>query len=150
MLLPKMDIAAMQNALETRAPFLGKEVLDFAARLGPGLKVRGVTTKYLLRELSKKYLPTEITGQPKRGFEIPIHDWLSGTLAPVWKDLALSENSISRQLLRDDYLQALTRPDHGFPQDHWSKQALTLMGLEAWAQHRDELDRARAVGVLNN
>ncbi|WP_116106158.1 asparagine synthase (glutamine-hydrolyzing) [Lewinella sp. IMCC34191] len=143
MLLPKMDIAAMQNALETRAPFLGKEILELATRLHPNLKIRGVTTKYLLRELSKRYLPASIIGQPKRGFEIPIHDWLSHTLAPVWKDMALSTNSQSRRLLRPEYLNQLTRTDHGLPEDHWSKQAMTILGLEAWEYRRRQLGEAR-------
>lgn len=143
MLLPKMDIAAMQHALETRAPFLGKDILELSPRLAPALKIRGVTTKYLLRQLAKRYLPATIIEQPKRGFEIPIYDWMNGTLAPVWKDLALSANSRSRRYLAPHYLEEVTGTRHQLPRDHWSKQAITLLGLEAWEQRRRQLDRVR-------
>ena len=56
-LLAKMDIATMSNSLEGRSPFLSKYILEFAPRLNDRFKIKGFKTKYILRELSKKYLP---------------------------------------------------------------------------------------------
>ena len=56
-LLVKMDIATMANSLEARSPFLDHKVMEFAARLPSGYKVRGRTLKYLLKKVSQRHLP---------------------------------------------------------------------------------------------
>ena len=63
-LLKKIDIATMTNSLEGRSPFLSYDMLRFAPCLDDSFKVRGTTTKYILRELAKKYLPLELIYQP--------------------------------------------------------------------------------------
>src|SRR5205085_5601916 len=77
-LLVKMDIATMANSLEGRSPFLSKEILEYVPSMNDKYKINGGTTKYLLRNLAKKYLPGQLINQPKRGFEIPLKDWVNG------------------------------------------------------------------------
>ena len=79
-LLVKMDIATMSNSLEARSPFLSKEILSLAPRIQGKYKVNGSKTKYVLRKLSEKYLPVEVINQPKRGFEVPLRNWIEGDL----------------------------------------------------------------------
>lgn len=79
-LLVKMDIASMANSLEVRSPFLSKNMLEFAPSLPDHFKIKGTTTKYILRHLAKKYLPAELIDQPKRGFEVPLKKWVNHEL----------------------------------------------------------------------
>ncbi|MEA1917622.1 MAG: asparagine synthase (glutamine-hydrolyzing), partial [Campylobacterota bacterium] len=80
-LLVKMDIATMAHSLEGRSPFLSKDMLEFAPTLRDNYKIKGKTTKYILRELSKKYLPQQLITQPKRGFEVPLKKWVEEDLS---------------------------------------------------------------------
>ena len=68
----------MAHSLEGRSPFLSKYMLELAPRISSDLKVRNLSTKYILRELAKKYLPRKIVHQPKRGFEVPMKKWMNG------------------------------------------------------------------------
>jgi asparagine synthase (glutamine-hydrolysing) len=78
--LQKVDRASMLHALEVRAPLLDPEVVDLARRLPTRLKLRGLTTKWLLRRLARRLLPRDIADRPKKGFGIPLAAWLRGPL----------------------------------------------------------------------
>lgn len=79
-LLVKMDIAAMHCGLEARSPLLDHELIEFCASLPVSMKVRGRTTKYLLKRLAEKYFPRDFVHRPKMGFGIPVAQWLRGPL----------------------------------------------------------------------
>lgn len=91
-LLVKMDIATMAHSLEGRSPFLSKYMLELAPTLEDNFKIKGRTTKFILRELSKKYLNEELINQPKRGFEVPLEKWLDGELKESVFDTLLSSS----------------------------------------------------------
>jgi asparagine synthase (glutamine-hydrolysing) len=92
-ILVKTDRASMQNSLEIRAPFLNHNIVEFAAKLPARFKLRGLTTKYILKQLALKYIPSEIVNRPKKGFGIPITEWLKKDLKEPMLDL-LSKESI--------------------------------------------------------
>lgn len=79
-LLTKADRAGMQSALELRAPFLDREVLDFAARLPPEARVSGLETKVFLKHYAERYLPRAVVRRRKRGLSVPLAAWLRGPL----------------------------------------------------------------------
>lgn len=82
-ILAKADRASMMNSLEVRSPFLDIEVADFARRLPHNFKLRGGTTKYLLKRALEKVLPAEIIHRRKKGFGSPVGRWLrDGRLGP--------------------------------------------------------------------
>src|SRR5215218_2682528 len=81
-LLAKSDVSSMAHSLETRSPFLGREVLEYAATLPTSLRLKGWTTKYLLNRVAERYVPREALYRRKRGFMMPASDWLRGDLAP--------------------------------------------------------------------
>lgn len=82
-ILPKADRASMMNSLEVRSPFLDIEVADFARKLPHRYKLRGNTTKFLLKLAAHPLLPSEIIQRKKKGFGSPIGKWLrTGRLAP--------------------------------------------------------------------
>ena len=82
-ILAKADRASMMNSLEVRSPFLDIEVADFARRLPHHYKLRGKTTKYLLKRAVEELLPHDIIYRSKKGFGTPVGSWLrSGRIAP--------------------------------------------------------------------
>lgn len=75
-ILVKGDRAGMRNSLEVRAPFLDNHVADFARRLPSSVKLRGGTTKWILRQSANKRLPANLLARRKKGFGIPLARWL--------------------------------------------------------------------------
>ena len=79
-ILNKVDRASMFYSLETRVPFLNKDVIDFSNHLPLKFKIRGNNTKWILKELLKKYIPEKYVNRPHMGFSIPLNTWLRGPL----------------------------------------------------------------------
>jgi asparagine synthase (glutamine-hydrolysing) len=75
-ILVKTDRASMRHGLEVRSPFLDYDLVDFVRRLPYDCKVRGKTTKYLLKRAVAPLLPREIVHRAKKGFGVPIGAWL--------------------------------------------------------------------------
>lgn len=131
-LLVKMDIANMANSLEGRSPFLCKELLEYAPGMNDGFKIKGSVTKYLLRQLSKKYLPAEIINQPKRGFEIPLKNWVRQELKEPLFDYLSSPNALSRQFINNNFLDGLLSNKVKIPAEKRAKILWTLLSMEIW------------------
>ncbi|WFE68801.1 asparagine synthase (glutamine-hydrolyzing) [Thiomicrospira sp. R3] len=79
-ILTKVDRATMSVSLEGREPLLDFNIINFVAKLDPNLKIRNGNKKYLLKEITHKYLPKEIMDRPKMGFGVPIFDWFKDEL----------------------------------------------------------------------
>jgi asparagine synthase (glutamine-hydrolysing) len=80
-ILTKVDRASMAVSLEAREPLLDHRLIEFAAGLPEGLRVRGRQGKVLLKRAMRRYLPENVLYRPKQGFVTPIADWLRGPLA---------------------------------------------------------------------
>ena len=87
--LVKVDRASMAVGLEARCPLLDHRVVEFALRLRPHSKVRGGISKWLLRDVLRRYVPDALFARPKAGFNVPIGAWLSGPLRP-WAEAVLT------------------------------------------------------------
>jgi asparagine synthase (glutamine-hydrolysing) len=81
-ILAKVDRASMMVALESRAPFLDNDLVDFCRRLPNRFKYRRGTTKYLLKKALQGYLPEAIIHRKKKGFGIPLADWMRSIPVP--------------------------------------------------------------------
>jgi asparagine synthase (glutamine-hydrolysing) len=82
-ILAKVDRSSMMHGLEVRAPFLDKTLVEYALSLPAHLKLKGFTTKYILREMMKDKLPSEIVARGKHGFGLPVGSWFMHE----WSDL---------------------------------------------------------------
>ncbi|MFA5160967.1 MAG: asparagine synthase (glutamine-hydrolyzing) [Elusimicrobiales bacterium] len=87
-LLMKVDKAAMAASLETRVPFLTPELAEFAFNLSPELKSRRFKSKWLLRKLAEKYLPSDIVWRRKHGFWSPWEEWIKSGPPEVFDALS--------------------------------------------------------------
>jgi asparagine synthase (glutamine-hydrolysing) len=81
-ILPKVDRSSMMYSLELRSPFLDRDVADFCASLPYSAKHGKGVQKRLLREVASELLPPEILRRPKKGFGIPISNWLKAMQRP--------------------------------------------------------------------
>jgi len=100
-LLVKIDRAAMGASLETRAPFLNHELIEFASGLPYHLKVNNGRGKACLLDLLAKRMPTSWFDRPKTGFGIPLSNWLRGP----WRDWAESL-LIDSEISKTEFLDA--------------------------------------------
>ena len=133
-LLVKMDIASMANSLEGRSPFLSKELLEYAPGINDSFKIKGSTTKYLLRQLAKKYLPKELIDQPKRGFEIPLKNWVENELKEIIFDYITNKNALNRQFIDKIFMNDLLKNSVNISAEKRAKILWTVFSMEVWYQ----------------
>jgi len=132
-LLVKSDRASMAASLEVRLPFLAFPLVEFALSLPSSLKIKALTTKYLLRKLAGKHLPDSIIKRPKKGFGIPVGKWLQNEFRPVVNEL-LNESFISRQeIFNWDYVQTLLS-EHNTGSADRRKELWNLLMFQRWWQ----------------
>jgi len=135
-LLMKQDQMSMAASIESRVPFLDHPLVEFTARLPERLKLRGGTTKYILREAMRDVLPAEILTRGKMGFPVPIGAWLRGPYHGIVDELVLSPRALGRGLLDPAAIRRIVAR-HASGEDH-SERLWSLVNLEIW--HRVVVD----------
>ena len=144
--LTKVDRMSMAVSLEAREPLLDHKLLEFAARVPFGLKLKGGRSKHLLRRNLERRVPRSIVERRKSGFQAPIGDWLRGPLAAMTSDLLLDGRLRQRGLFDDTEVRRLwddhrtRRADH--PHRLWQ-----LLMLELWFRTFVDADGAGAARV---
>ncbi|RKY40905.1 MAG: asparagine synthase (glutamine-hydrolyzing) [Candidatus Makaraimicrobium thalassicum] len=130
-LMVKTDIASMAHSLEIRSPFLSREFLEYAPALPDSFKVRGIRTKHILRELACRYCPRDIAYQPKRGFEVPLKEWLEGDLRGMVFDYLFRSRGAAR-FVEKEFIRGLLEGAVAAPPEQRAKMLWTLFALEIW------------------
>jgi asparagine synthase (glutamine-hydrolysing) len=130
-LLTKADRMSMAHSLEARVPFLDRAVVELGRRIPPRLRLRGLTTKHLLRRAMRGKLPAEITGGRKKGFNVPMSAWLCGGLREFARD-ALAPSRLRTQGLLDPAAVGRLLDQHERRQADWSHAIWTLLVLSVW------------------
>jgi len=130
-LLVKVDIATMAVSLEARSPFLDHKVIEFAASLPQNLKLRRLTSKYLLKKVLRKLLPNENLNRRKMGFGVPIGHWFRGKMQPFLREVLLSDKATRRGLFKPETVRQLIDL-HTTGERDYSHQLWTLLMLELW------------------
>jgi asparagine synthase (glutamine-hydrolysing) len=111
-ILTKVDRATMSVGLEGREPFLDKSIIEFAAQLPSHFKYRDGEQKWILKQITHKYLPKEMMNRPKMGFSPPITEWFRDELRSYFIHYLSFErlekegyfNATEVVRMRDDYL----------------------------------------------
>jgi asparagine synthase (glutamine-hydrolysing) len=132
-LLIKADKMTMAASVELRVPFLDHRLVEFAARLPVECKIKGRTTKYMLKEVVDPYLPREVVHRPKKGFPVPMATWFRGGLYDVAHDVLLGPNSRTVNYLRRAELATLLQRHKAGDAD-FSNELWGLLVLEYWFQ----------------
>ncbi len=128
-ILTKVDRTSMAVGLEAREPLLDHRLVEFAARLPEGMRVRGSTGKHLLKRSLERYLPQEILYRPKQGFVTPISEWLRGPLAGAARAIAASSVMAQSGLFAAPAMAALAEAHIAGRADH-SRTLWQLLMLE--------------------
>ena len=130
-LLMKQDQMSMAASIESRVPFLDHKLVEFAARMPEGMKVRGMTTKYVLRRIMTGVLPPEILSRRKMGFPVPIAAWLRGPYRHVLDEFVLGHRARARGLFDEEALKRLVA-SHVSGEANHSERLWSLINLEMW------------------
>ena len=138
-ILVKSDRMSMAHGLEVRAPFLDRDLAEFALRLPADFKTgRRGAGKRILRALARRTYGPEMAGAIKQGFSIPVHEWLRGPARGLVEDL-LSPASITSIPLLDAKVIAGAVADHQSGRRALGWELWGLMVLAAW--HRQQIQR---------
>jgi len=129
-LLMKQDQMSMAASVESRVPFLDHKLVEFTSGLPERMKLRGWTTKYVLRKAMKGVLPEAILSRPKMGFPVPIGKWFRGPYRSIINEYVLSERALSRGIFERDFVRAVVNR-HDAGEDH-SERLWALVNFEMW------------------
>jgi asparagine synthase (glutamine-hydrolysing) len=133
-LLMKQDQMSMAASIESRVPFLDHKLVEFSTALPDRLKLRGWTTKYVLREAMKGLLPDSILRRGKMGFPTPLGRWFRGAFRPLLDEFVVGERTVARGFFQTDFLQRLVQEHVAGTADH-TERLWTLVNFEMWQRH---------------
>lgn len=141
-ILTKVDRASMAVSLEVRAPFLDPRVAEYAASLPASYKLRGLKSKYILKQAAAPLLPSFVGKRGKKGFGVPVAEWLKGKLKPLARDLLSPERLRRNGLFDADYVERL-QDEHERGAANHRKLLWTLLMFELW--HESFVETARRI-----
>lgn len=127
------DRMTMAHSLEARSPFLDHELVSYLAAFPGHLKIRGRQLKYILRELSKDYLPPEIVAREKQGFMFPVAYWFRNEMYPFIESYLMNSYFVREGIFRKERVAQLLEEHRQSRVDHHVRLWM-LMNLELWRQ----------------
>jgi asparagine synthase (glutamine-hydrolysing) len=144
-LLMKQDQMSMAASIESRVPFLDHKLVEFAARMPVGMKLRGLTTKYVLRRAMRDRLPKEILTRKKMGFPVPVGSWLRGPFRHVVDEYVLGPRASERGIFDHGFVESVVAR-HMAGENH-DERLWSLINFEIWQrQFIDREDLGKSVG----
>ncbi|HEY4502306.1 MAG TPA: asparagine synthase (glutamine-hydrolyzing) [Candidatus Paceibacterota bacterium] len=129
--LVKVDRASMAHALEVRAPFLDYQLVDFVNTLPYEFKVKGLTTKYILKQLMRDVLPRNIVSRTKKGFSVPLSLWLQTDLKDLCNAVLAKEKIEQQGLFNYDFIEKI-KNEHFTNVRNNSRKLWTLLSFSLW------------------
>ncbi len=130
-MLVKVDRMSMANSIEVRCPLLDHKLAELAAGIPPSWKMRGGVGKYCFIEAMKPRLPDVVWNRPKRGFSVPIREWLRGPLREMLYDHLTGPRFLERGFVSPAFLNTLIEEHISGRRDN--RQTLwALLMLELW------------------
>jgi len=135
----KVDRASMAVSLEVRVPLLDHRLLAFMWSLPDDMRVRNGKTKWLLRQVLKRYVPAHLTERPKMGFAVPLAKWLAGPLREWSYDILHSNSPMYTFVNKSATLEILARQHSG--EHQLAEQVWSLINLCIWFHHHSAHER---------
>ena len=132
-LLMKQDQMSMAASIESRVPFLDHKLMEFTASMPQRMKLRGSTTKFVLRTAMKGVLPDEILTRSKMGFPVPIGKWFRGEYRGIIDEYVLSERSLERGIFDPNTVRSLAER-HMKGENH-DERLWSLVNFEMWLRN---------------
>jgi asparagine synthase (glutamine-hydrolysing) len=130
-LLVKVDRATMLSSVEARAPYLDRDVTAFALSLPPDLRVRRLTTKWVLKKAAEKWIPKDVIYRRKRGLSVPVASWINrGLRAEV--DRLLDPARLRKQELVDVEHVTQLLAEHRSGRANHAKPLWAVIMLQYW------------------
>jgi asparagine synthase (glutamine-hydrolysing) len=129
----KVDRMSMAHGLEVRVPFLDRELVEFSAKIPFEYKIRGLTSKYILKKTFSPYLPKKNLKQRKQGFTIPISAWLRNGLGTLARNILISKSLERRELFNKKYLEWMLE-EHKYGRQEFGHRIWSLVIFELWAR----------------
>lgn len=152
-LLMKQDQMSMAASIESRVPFLDHKLVEFTARLPERLKLRGKTTKYILRKSMAGVLPEAILNRSKMGFPVPVDRWLRSSHRGLIDEYVLGERAGARNIFRREALEQLVAEHQSGVRNH-VERLWALLNFEIWmrqsidGENADSLDLVTATPAM--
>ena len=129
--LTKVDRMSMAHSIESRVPLLDNEVIDFAATLPAGLKIKDGRRKHVLKEVAATLLPADIVTRRKQGFGVPLEVWFRGGMRELFADTLLSASSLQRGFFEPAFVKRIVAEHACGKRDH-SLRLWQLVVFETW------------------
>ena len=133
-LLERGDRMTMAASLEARMPFMDHILFEFVSSLPNNMRIRGRSTKWLLRKSIKQLLPDQILHRPKVGFRVPVNEWFQGPMKDYLYDHLTGHSSHTNHYYKKKFLERILQ-EHSTGRQNHEKLLWTLLNLEIW--HRE-------------
>lgn len=130
-LLERADRMTMAASIEARVPFLDHQLAAFVSALPDRFRIRGMSTKWILREAGKQILPPAILKRPKVGFRVPINRWFQTGMRDFLLDHLQASDSLTRGYYAPKVLDSMLAEHMNGRQNH-EKLLWSLLNLEIW------------------
>jgi len=134
-ILFKVDRMSMAHSLEARTPLLDHHLVEFVATLPYDLKVRGLTSKYLLKRAARGLVPPPLLRQRKHGFSMPVGRWLRGKAGAPARAILLGPDAERRQLWSSPFVRWML-DEHQAGRRDFGRRLWNLLVFEVWARLR--------------
>jgi asparagine synthase (glutamine-hydrolysing) len=130
-LLVKADKMTMAAAVELRVPFLDHRLVELAASFPTHMKIRGRESKYIMKRYAETVLPAVLVHRKKRGFPVPMEQWMRGALGQMARDVLLDGRTRQRGIYNIPYVESLFQR-HDARLENYSGNIWSLLVLETW------------------
>ena len=123
----------MAASVECRPPFLDHNLVQTAFNLESSHKVKGLSGKWIIKEIARTLLPDSIVDRKKVGFKVPLDNWFKNDLYDYANDMLLGSNSFVKSYFDTKYMAKMLS-DHKSERSNEGIRIWTLLGLEVWHQ----------------
>jgi asparagine synthase (glutamine-hydrolysing) len=130
-ILTKLDRMSMAVSLESRVPFLDREIVEIAFQVPDHLKIRNGISKWILKQIAERYVPSTAVYRPKEGFSVPLKHWLSEGYRGLLDELLDAQRIQAEGIFNHAEVQRL-KHEHLSGRRNHSHQLWTIMMFQAW------------------